>query len=330
MLRYLEWWNSLDPFNETEIQFLEEKRSTEPTKREGFEKVENVLFSKMPLFNNFQDYHISFDYCATNIIKKLFEQYVGDDTLVIYSNCEHDNVKTCVASCKNSLEIDHQREIRALDYSKILSAIKKYKKVFVYIIGTQISSGEITPQLFFIKLKELLTLNNIKHTIVLDDVHGMFIIPRDYSLFDHIINTAHALIEGFDLGMVISKNKPFAIQATNWGIEYIQKLCIILNRLPKLNLFHHCMENYFTSYLARDYISLPNRTAPHIFALKTTGLTFSAQSHELLRNYTISLEGIDQHEAYIRFRAAQIMRNPEAFYKGLNYLQRLMQEMGIN
>jgi len=33
----------------------------------------------------------------------------------------------------------------------------------------------------------------------------MFILPRDYEKYDYVIGTAHALIPGFNLGIVLSR-----------------------------------------------------------------------------------------------------------------------------
>jgi hypothetical protein len=40
---------------------------------------------------------------------------------------------------------------------------------------------------------------------MIDDVHGMFLIPRDYSIFDYILYTAHSLIPNYEMGFLISK-----------------------------------------------------------------------------------------------------------------------------
>lgn len=33
--------------------------------------------------------------------------------------------------------------------------------------------------------------------------------PRDYSIFDYVIGTAHAIIPNYNSGIVISKEKPY-------------------------------------------------------------------------------------------------------------------------
>ena len=59
------------------------------------------------------------------------------------------------------MEINQYNDIRAFNFHKIQQSIKQYKKVFVYIIGTQNATGEITPQEFFMELKNLLVKNNV-------------------------------------------------------------------------------------------------------------------------------------------------------------------------
>jgi len=45
----------------------------------------------------------------------------------------------------------------------------------------------------------------IKPICVLDDVQEMFIINRDYSQFDYIVGTIHAIIPRYDTGILIYK-----------------------------------------------------------------------------------------------------------------------------
>lgn len=96
---------------------------------------------------NSKNRYIRFDESGTAIIRKIFKKEVDDDTLVITTNYEHTAVQECVQNCNNVYKFDMDK-IRNYKTNEVMFLAKKYKKVFVYIIGTSLASGEIIPQLF--------------------------------------------------------------------------------------------------------------------------------------------------------------------------------------
>ena len=332
MTNIVEWWLNQNPFTEDEMKILSKQRSEDIViDEEKFKLASQKLFDRIPFCNITTDTHnLMVDTCATNHITNLFKKYVDDDTLVITSMCEHNNVKDLVTKCKNKMVLNHYRDIITLNIDNIIQNSKQYKKVFVYIIGTQISSGEITPQLFYQKLKEQLNQNKINNIMVLDDVQGMFLVPRDYSLFDYIVGTAHALIEGYDMGILISRNNDFGIKAVNWVEDYIELLDIMLKRKDILNSFTQIMTQYFYNDLLKYGFSLFQNTAPHIFAIKTNGMEFTDSMHSMLDKYCIRLEGIGNDyvpNVFIRMRAQQYLKFPNACADGLDVLHTLLDEI---
>lgn len=322
------WWIDYIPLNEKEQHLITKVNSTSPQESSDieFDEIEREYFSRMPFCNISENtHHITFSSCATDFINGLFEKYVDNETLVIHSNNEHDNVVKNWQQCKNTLEVNYDTEIKPLNVHRIINESKKYKKVFVYIIGTQISTGQITPQLFFEKLKEQFIINNIKHTIVLDDVHGMFLTPRDYSIFDYVLYTAHALIKKYDMGIMVSKDKFMGNQAINWGKEYLEMLDVILKRKEKMRLFPQIMREEFYEEILSNQCQLCDYVTPHIFSLKTNGMRFTTQMYERLNNYNIRLEGIDKPNTYIRFRAQHYIQHPEYLTKGLEMVYNIME-----
>lgn len=321
------WWINYMPLTEEEQQLLLKTNTLEFKSdiSKDFEKIENEYFRRMPLCNiSEKTHHITFTNCATDIINGLFEKFVDDDTLVIHSNNEHDNVKKNLEKCKHTLEVDYYNEIIPLKTFRIINEAKKYSKVFVYIIGTQISTGEITPQLFFERLKQQFLLYNIKHTITLDDVHGMFLVPRDYSIFDYVLYTAHALIRNYDMGLLISKDKLLGIQSSLWGDEYLKMLDVVLKRKEKIRLFSHIMREEFYELLLQNNIGLCDYTTPHIFSLKTNNIKFTQKMYDILDSNAIRLEGIEQQNTYIRFRAQHYIQNSSFLVDGLDILYNIL------
>ena len=333
MNNIVEWWLNAGRLNDMEMFILSNTRSEDAVlySDKEYKKMESEYFSRMPFSNiSSKTHNIMFDTCATNHIKNLFKKYVNEDTLVITSMNEHNNVKELVNNCNNKLILNHYKDIITLNVDTIVTECKKYKKAFIYIIGTQISSGEITPQLFYETLKKQLVINNIEHIMVLDDVQGMFMVPRDYSIFDYVVGTAHALIEGYDMGILISRNNDFGIKAINWGYDYLELLDIMLKRKDLLNSFTQVMTQYFHYDLIKYGFSLFQNTAPHIFAIKTNGMEFTEEMHSLLDNYCIRLEGIGNDyvpNIFIRMRAQQYIKFPETCIDGLKVLHNLLEEI---
>lgn len=333
----IKWWSNINPISNEEKEILNNKRSKEiiyPKSDNVWKELSREYFDRIPFCNITNETHtIMFDECATNHIKNLFKEYVDNDTLVVFSNNEHHNVQAEVEKCKNKLKLDFYKDIRTLNISKVISESKKYKKVFVYVIGTQISTGEITPQSFYEELKKRLVSENINHIMVLDDVQGMFIVPRDYRIFDYIVGTAHALIEGYDMGILISRKDKFGIKALNWGQDYLKSLDIILNRKEQMYMFSNIMERAFEYILFEYGFGLFNNTTPHIFSIKTNGMKFTEEMHEILDKYCIRLEGIGNSivpNVYIRFRAQLLLRYTDECIKGLDVLNEILSNIKYN
>ena len=151
-MNLIDWWINLNPLNYKEELALLSTRNDEYTGNETDLPSNEEFFNRLPMCNLSKPYSVRVDKCATTLIQGLFDTYIDDDTLVIYTENEHYKIKEILNTFKNRLVLSYD-DILKLNMSKIASSLSKFKKVFVYIIGTQLSSGEITPQYFFIKLK---------------------------------------------------------------------------------------------------------------------------------------------------------------------------------
>lgn len=324
----LKWWFDLDPLTNIEYAILKKHRSDNKEYDENiYTEYSDILFNKLYYSNISTNTHIlDVAPCATDFIKALFNKYVDDETLVIYSRDEHESVKDCVAECKNTLELIYDFDIATINTEKVIQEAKKYKKAFVYFIGTNISNGRVTAQLFFNSLKQALVDNNIQHVFVLDDVHGMFMVPRDYNIFDYIIGTAHALVKRYDMGMLIHRKEieGFGEHISNWLVDYMEALDVILRRKTKIQLFQNVMQEYFAEQLAFESYTLVTPTSPHIFAIRTMQVSFSDAMYELLKKYYVRLEGKDGNGGYIRLRLAQCITDADLVQEGLEILEKLL------
>lgn len=326
----IDWWLDFDKLTDEELFLVQRKRPADTILQDNHKDVVNQFFNMMPFCNISSETHkIEVSENARDMISHLFQRYVDDDTLVIYSNCEHGCVEENVSRCKNSLQIFHDTEIQNINLNRILDRARNYKKAFVYVIGTQISNGQITPQIFYTRLKEGLVSAGIECIMVCDDVHGMFITPRDYSYFDYIIGTAHALVIDFDMGILITKNESPTIgkQYTNWLEEYIKSVSIVLSRRTKLDIFYKVMVSALEHYTTKEGFELLPNITPNIFALKLKRIPVSESIRLKLREYQIKIEGYNRPEApyfFIRSRAQQFITRPELLKPGLELLQKYL------
>lgn len=296
-MNVVEWWNNLYPLTKEELKILEKGLCHEQNlildkikktgksadvlffentprmapSQEDFDKLTDEYFSRMPGCKcTHLNKDLSFNVSGTSFINMLFDKYVDDDTLVITSDSEHPSTQARVAESKNKLILSHYNIIRKYDIDYIMNEAKKFKKAFVYIIGTRNDTGEVTPQQFFEDLKKAFEQNGITYKIVLDDVQGMFVVPRDYTLYDFVLGTAHAMIDNYDMGMLISNEYIGGYKAYNWGKEYLDRIDIILKRKDKMNIFKQVMEHYYD----KDIKDNPKRhfsevmTSPAIFYMK--------------------------------------------------------------
>lgn len=325
-------WFDIDGFSVNELQILKAHRP-EVIKNYNIDLEKSMIdrFSKLLPYGhiNYGTHEISFFEHATDIINCLFSQKVDDNTLVIVSNNEHENVIKNYIQCKNVYVLDFDTEIIPCKLDNLYAECSKYKKVFVYIIGTQVSNGIITPQLFFETLKSWLVLNQKEHIMIIDDVHGLFIVPRDYTIFDYIIYTCHALITQFDMGILIAKRSSELVgyRYLNWGIAYLDAIEIIFNHLIKFYNFKNIMCQYFEEEIAEKKLTLNPNTVPHIFApeihrLKLNKNDFDEIFYEL-KKYDMRIEGgFDENgkcnsRLYLRIREGQYFTHPERLIPGL-------------
>lgn len=323
------WYINYSSFTDEENSILETKQATQITYEtdELYDELETQYFNRMPFCNLFsKGYHITFNDSGTSFINNIFDYEVDDNTLVISTTYEHGSVQARLNNIKNKLLLNSDTDIRSYLIDKILLEAKKYKKVFVYIIGTQLCTGEITPQDFFIQLKEVFDKNNISYKLMLDDVHGMFLVPRDYSIFDYVLYTAHAIVPEYEMGVLISKDGKFGKKAYNLGKDYLKRLDIILSHKDKILLFKQVFIQYFNKLIANTSVfRLYDQTVEHIFAVETTGIYYTEEEIETLEKYKICVSRHNIFKNWLRIRYQEFNRlSVEKALTGLTYLIKLL------
>ena len=175
-----------------------------------------------------EDYSLCLGSDARSLIKQLFDNYITEDTLVISSGLEHESVNEILSTISNKYILDEYRLINLnVVQQELTEVLSHYNKIFVYMIGVHMSTGFIMPDKIFDTLKALLKDKDVIY--VLDDVHGLFSTNRDRSKFDYIVGTTHAIIDGFNTGLLFSKRdkKEFGYKSTNQLSSLVEKLNIL-------------------------------------------------------------------------------------------------------
>lgn len=207
--------------------------------------------SLLPYCNNLNSFYIRMADSCSFFIYKLFKKYTDENTFVI-GVCEHPVIQENLKSVKNGL-ILHYDTVKYLDIESILNRFKESgcKKIFLYITG--ILETHILPFTFCTKLKDTLVKQEIEHFMVLDDVQSMFLIPKDYSIFDCVLFTCHSLLPNFDTGILLSKTQEeFGYCDAVILNKYLASLKIILTKLDKLNLFNILLQQYYAEELVYE------------------------------------------------------------------------------
>lgn len=202
-------------------------------------KIENDFLSRLNLQSMC---HAFVDTCATNLIHNLFEYYLKTekDCVVLTTLQEHPSVlgqavrilPVSIEQTISSLSIvNREEQINFFDINNLesidnlIDVLKNTKKLFLYTKSCDYDTGRIYTNDYLKALKEKIYRINpsIKIIHCLDACQELLIYNRDYSEYDYIIGTAHAIVPGYDMGILVcNKNIPaFGYQITNWLKTYL-------------------------------------------------------------------------------------------------------------
>ncbi len=275
----------------------------------SYEDMREKLFNLLPVHDNFQNKYISFDSCATNIIDKLFKEYVDDETLVLTTGSEHPSVVNNLNKCKNVFKFMNSTGLNPIEID-----FKQYKKVFIYTIALSVGDNQYTPNSIIQNICNILYSKKIPYITVLDAVQEMFLLPRDYSMFDYVIGTAHALIPKFNTGIVISNDRPYANRWIGNGYTYWALLNILFEKKDILSQFNFVMSEYFSKYLLADKRLSVSRNGPYTFNL----IDYQKRTYDLNE---IDKLTVPQEYSPATFRACPAAVFPDIFLKKLKSVE---------
>ena len=334
----INWWLEKDPFTPDELSKIKSGRSANQifsSDAKIFDSYTDHIVSLLPFCNiSSNDYTVRFDVSLTAIIKKIFEQHVDDKTLIIATEREHFSASDIIEKCKNVYLLSHEKEIRKNNVAGALVAAECYDKVFLYIIGTQKGSGEITPQAPIERLIKSLKFQGKEVVAVSDDVHGWFFTPRDYSCYDYILHTAHSLATFFDLGVCIQKKNGIIVgePIENWPKQWFETITPFVARKNKLLMFYKVMTeacfDMFASYNI-DFVTYNNDNFFTLRFPKAANDIITQEEIKTLEHYQFyfdKVSGIGDY-SYVAARAQQFLVEPEKLIPGVEYLNAVIKRL---
>lgn len=331
MENFKQWRSNFD-FDNSEIELLNTPRKD--SKNINYSYWQNkflytLISCKFSICDNCQ---LKISDCATNLIEDLFEYYTNDDTLIITTEYEHPNVNKILDRKCNVFYVDMFDLGKT--YEQLRKLVTEFTDIFIYISGTQISTGRVIPDIAFKNLKSSFT-DKHKVVCVLDDVQGMFMIPRDYTIFDYVIGTAHSLVPYYDMGICLCNNDKFQLGYHNsgWVKGYLDRLDIVLSRRSLLNQFYDVCRHHF-KYLFESYgITYFDNKCDHIFAFNLGNISFTDEMGKVLfdkrifLHHPIAIKSMPNSSS-IKIRAQEFMRFNESIDKGIGYLEMLIKQRG--
>ena len=336
------WWNTSSPFEDyEEINQFCNHNKCEQASDSDWNALTEELKKCIPLGYTLNNHTLYVEKSATALIDKLFDKYIDDDTLLITSVVEHEAVDNNVIrynreNTENHVKLHFVNGIKSISLEQVKRALfnHKYKRAFIYIIGTQITTGEITPQAFYEELRAYLVNKGIEPIMVIDDVHGMYMVPRDYSIFDYVICTSHAMIRRYDMGIMWSKTKEeFGVHNPYWLGTYITLLKKVLSKKDKLECFSQVMKEEFIKYLHKPYFEYISDSVPHIFSIRVDcppRYIYTENTWKEFADKEVRLEirnpKID-NIFYIRMRGSQYLTFPEMFEPAIQLVKGLLEKI---
>jgi len=221
-------------------------------------------FKKLLPYGNLNNFYIEVNDSGSTFIKKLFNEYANEDTFVV-GFIEHQIIQVNTNKTAHKLNLDWNI-IQSFDVNTIINKFEQSNCKRLLIYGTGIFKSQIVPQSFYIKLKEKLVEKHIDHVMILDDVQGMFIVPRDYSIFDHVIFSCHALVPNYNLGILLSKqHKNFGYTDRKALEGFLNILKIFLEKKDKILLFNLMLKQYFAEEIFNNIFNIPVYSTLNIF-----------------------------------------------------------------
>lgn len=278
-------------------------------------------------------YRIEVDYRCRCLTKKLLEGYVDEDTLVITSNSDHnttldllDKYKTYIV---NRNKIEKQPDIVIED---IISEFKKSrcKKLFFIMVSTVSQLGVSINETFFAKLKARLIKEQIKHIMVLDSCQDIFIIKKNYEIFDAFLATSHVLSCLLPkVGLLFTKlSKQIGFINTEILNLIYPKLEVISKYKDKAMKFNTLLHTYFKPTMDKFNFSKFENGVPHQFSIALPNTIIQNKWDIQFAPYNIRFNPVNTEFSFVRLRYHElIIQDSDKLLEALKSLKTVLKHI---
>lgn len=274
-------------------------------------------------------YRIEIGESCTYLIDKLFKAYVDENTFIVTSSHDHEATTSRLGNNPvyrvNIFDTqDSKKSIKV--FQDIINQFETSKctKIFCIMVGTAPHATVTIDQNFFKALKTVFIRNNIPHMMVLDDCQGIFMIERNYDVFDAFLATGHVLSCLFpDFGILFTKlDKKLGYMNKQMLSDLYNKLQLIDKYKDKANQFNGLMTEYFKSFINDTEFKPYTQEANHQFALALPQTINNPKYDSKFIKYGIEFNPIDCKDNFVRLRYHEvIIQDADTFIKGLTELK---------
>ena len=262
-------------------------------------------------------YRVEVGPTCTYLIEELFKRYVNNDTFVLVTEQEHPAVKYFLNT--NNVYVLQVDDIDKKDVIKrILRKYKhsKCKNFFLIMAGVIPGSAKILNQNFFANLKQSLTANAIPNVLILDDCQGIYMVNRDYSVFDGILGTAHVLIKSnFEMGILLTKLPHKIGHINKTGLNTFKKgLEIICNHRQDAQKFNSIFRELLKDEIDGKAFEIKEEQASHMLVLQANQVPFNQKYADKMEPSEITFSELNSPIGMIRLRYQEaITKDPDIY-----------------
>lgn len=278
-------------------------------------------------------YRIEVDYRCRFLTEKLLKTYVDSDSLVITSNSDH-NTTLDLLNSYNTCIIDRNKikDNQELVIENIVTEFKNghYKKLFFIMVSTVSQLCVSIDEDFFAKLKAVLVKEQIPHIMVLDSCQDIFIIKKNYEIFDAFLATSHVLSCLLPkVGLLFTK-LPKQVGFVNTEILNLMypKLEIINKYKDKAIIFNNLMHEYFKPTMERLNFNTFENETPHQFSIALPNTIIQDKWDIQFAPYNIRFNPINSSFNFVRLRYHElIIQDSSKLLEALKSLKSILKQI---
>ena len=278
-------------------------------------------------------YRIEVDYRCRFLTEKLLKTYVDSDSLVITSNSDH-NTTLDLLNSYNTCIIDRNKikDNQELVIENIITEFKNghYKKLFFIMVSTVSQLCVSIDEGFFAKLKAVLVKEQIPHIMVLDSCQDIFIIKKNYEIFDAFLATSHVLSCLLPkVGLLFTK-LPKQVGFVNTEILNLiyPKLEIVNKYKDKAIIFNNLMHEYFKPTMERLNFNIFENETPHQFSIALPNTIIQDKWDIQFAPYNIRFNPINSNFNFVRLRYHElIIQDSSKLLEALKSLKSILKQI---